>query len=185
MEAIRNSETQANIYQSIRRSVPKCVSPEIQIFWPQDPISFIKSAIRQIEFIGINCSIAELNPRILRRFAWQPSVRVSQTLCPSFLSHVITAATSAEGYWHIHRSDCRITLMNAHKTPRTFPHCDNSLGSLTVPASTAGDFVKLILLYDSTHVSGDRCSTVVKVLCYKSEGRSFDPRWCYWNFPLT
>jgi hypothetical protein len=27
--------------------------------------------------------------------------------------------------------------------------------------------------------------TVVKVLRYKSEGRWFDSRWCYWNFPLT
>ena len=26
---------------------------------------------------------------------------------------------------------------------------------------------------------------MVKVLCYKSEGRWFDPRWCHWNFPLT
>jgi len=25
----------------------------------------------------------------------------------------------------------------------------------------------------------------VKVLCYKSEGRWFDPRWCNWNFSLT
>ena len=23
---------------------------------------------------------------------------------------------------------------------------------------------------------------MVKVLCYKSEGRWFDPRWCHWNF---
>jgi len=23
---------------------------------------------------------------------------------------------------------------------------------------------------------------VVKVLCYKSEGRWFDPSWCHWNF---
>ena len=27
-----------------------------------------------------------------------------------------------------------------------------------------------------------RGNTVVKVLCYKSEGRWFDPRWCHWNF---
>ena len=27
--------------------------------------------------------------------------------------------------------------------------------------------------------------TVVKVLCHKSEGRWFDPRWCHWNFSLT
>jgi len=25
-------------------------------------------------------------------------------------------------------------------------------------------------------------STVVKVLCYKSEGRWFDPSWCQWIF---
>ena len=29
-------------------------------------------------------------------------------------------------------------------------------------------------------VSVDRGSTVVKVLCYKSEGRWFDPSWCQW-----
>jgi len=28
-------------------------------------------------------------------------------------------------------------------------------------------------------------STVVKVLCYKSLGRRFDPTWCQWNFSLT
>ena len=27
--------------------------------------------------------------------------------------------------------------------------------------------------------------TVVKALCYKSEGRWFDPRWFHWNFSLT
>ena len=31
----------------------------------------------------------------------------------------------------------------------------------------------------------DRGSTAVKVLCYKSEGRWFDPSWCHWNFSLT
>jgi len=28
----------------------------------------------------------------------------------------------------------------------------------------------------------DGCSSVVNVLCYKSEGRCFDPRWCQWIF---
>ena len=32
---------------------------------------------------------------------------------------------------------------------------------------------------------GDRGGTVVKVLCYRLEGRWFDPRWCHWNFLLT
>ena len=29
---------------------------------------------------------------------------------------------------------------------------------------------------------GARGGTVVKVLCYKSEGRWFDPSWCHWKF---
>jgi hypothetical protein len=29
---------------------------------------------------------------------------------------------------------------------------------------------------------GDRGSTVVKVLCYKSEGHWFDPSWCHWKY---
>ena len=28
---------------------------------------------------------------------------------------------------------------------------------------------------------GDRVSTVVKMLCYKSEGRCFDSSWCHWQ----
>ena len=32
---------------------------------------------------------------------------------------------------------------------------------------------------------GYRGSTVVKMLCYNSEGRGFDSRWCHWNFSLT
>ena len=31
----------------------------------------------------------------------------------------------------------------------------------------------------------DRDSTVVKVLCYKSESSWFDSRWCHWNFSLN
>jgi len=31
----------------------------------------------------------------------------------------------------------------------------------------------------------DRGGTVVKVLCYKSEGRWFDPSWCQWIFSLA
>jgi len=40
-------------------------------------------------------------------------------------------------------------------------------------------------MYSYCYISGDRGSTVVKVLCYKSEGRWFDPSWCHWNFSLT
>ena len=36
-------------------------------------------------------------------------------------------------------------------------------------------------LYSSPNIV-HRGSTVVKVLCYKSEGRWFDPSWCQWIF---
>ena len=42
--------------------------------------------------------------------------------------------------------------------------------------------LKLIIVVKLT---GDRGGKVVKVLCYKSEGRWFDPSWCHWNFSLT
>ena len=33
--------------------------------------------------------------------------------------------------------------------------------------------------------TGDRASTLVKVLCYKSEGRWFDPSWCQSILPIA
>jgi len=35
-------------------------------------------------------------------------------------------------------------------------------------------------MYDEKGQKGDRGSTGVKVLCYKLEGRWFDPSWCQW-----
>ena len=49
-------------------------------------------------------------------------------------------------------------------------------------------YLKIRTLYNKITVryeNGDCVSTVVKVLCYKSEGRWFDSRWCHWNFLLT
>jgi len=34
-------------------------------------------------------------------------------------------------------------------------------------------------------IKGDRGITVVKVLCYKSEGHWFDPSWCQWIFAIS
>jgi len=43
--------------------------------------------------------------------------------------------------------------------------------------------LNLLYFYISTFRSkGDRGSTVVKVLCYKSEGRCFYHKWCQWIF---
>jgi len=43
----------------------------------------------------------------------------------------------------------------------------------------------LVVYIVTTVIKGDRGSTEVKVLCYKSEGRWFDPSWCHWNFSLA
>jgi len=40
----------------------------------------------------------------------------------------------------------------------------------------------LLILWGYRHTSGDRGTTVVKVLCYKSVGRWLDPSWCQWIF---
>jgi len=46
-------------------------------------------------------------------------------------------------------------------------------------------FRKKILKYQMLYCTTDGGSTVVKVLCYKPEGRWFDSRWCHWNISLT
>jgi hypothetical protein len=68
-----------------------------------------------------------------------------QILRSSYLSHMIVVITFADEYWHLQRTDCRNTLIYAHTNSRTLPTCDISLGSLTLPAPEAGDFVELIL----------------------------------------
>jgi hypothetical protein len=84
-----------------------------------------------------------------RNFAWQPSARVSETLRPFYFSHVIKVATLADEYWQLHRPDCRNTLIYAHMISRTHLTCDISLGSLTLRAPEARDFVELVLPYIS------------------------------------
>jgi len=48
-----------------------------------------------------------------------------------------------------------------------------------VNSCTVSENVKYVGCYPN---NGDRGGTVVNVLCYKSEGRWFDPSWCHWNF---
>ena len=43
----------------------------------------------------------------------------------------------------------------------------------------------LLRLFHPTWIFGNRGGTVIKVLCYKSEGHWFNPSWCHWNFSLT
>jgi hypothetical protein len=94
--------------------------------------------------------VAGVHPESSCHFAWQPSVPVSQILRPYYLSMIIASATSTDEYRHLHSSDCKKTLIIT--ISRTLPVCDVSLGLVTLPASEAGHFVLLILLYLwSTH----------------------------------
>ena len=53
---------------------------------------------------GFSPSKTGLHPQRLCHFAWQPQARVSPTLRLSHVTHVTAAATSADEYWHFHRS---------------------------------------------------------------------------------
>jgi len=55
-----------------------------------------------------------------------------------------------------------------------------NLGIFTATATNSP-----VLFMNVVEFIGDRSGTVVKVLCYKSEGRWFDPSWCHRNFSLT
>ena len=80
-------------------------------------------------------------------FCQQPSARASQNLTALLpQSHDCIYMTKRGECWHLHRSDCRNTLIYAHTTWRTLPTCDVGLGSLTLPTCEAGDLVELILL---------------------------------------
>jgi hypothetical protein len=65
------------------------------------------------------------------------------------LTALLPQSRDSSCYWHLHRSDCRNTLIYAHTTSRTLPTCDMIVGSLTLSSSEAGDFVELLVLYSA------------------------------------
>ena len=98
---------------------------------------------------------------------------------------------------------CSLITVTASSDSTRFSISCKSLRHITVVNVTATLYLEVCLLncflrlqrdkgsYISVHTKreitiyvGDRGSTVVKVLCYKSEGRWFDSRWCR-NFSLT
>ena len=56
---------------------------------------------------------------------------------------------------------------------------------IRVRSLTQNSHVSVKFYVNTLNNTGDRGGTVVKVLCYKSEGRWFDPIWCHWNMSLT
>jgi hypothetical protein len=77
----------------------------------------------------------------------------------------------------------------------TAPHKESYMDTqeTEVQLNITSIFVKYIAsLLTKCFISSDYCDnfaerggTVVKVLCYESEGCWFDSRWCHWNSSLT
>ena len=91
------------------------------------------------------------------------------------MSHVRQISTKRRGVTHLQRvaAGTDITTAIRPKITHEYPFFDRRHFLF---------LCKYIFLFTS---QGYRGSTVVKVLCHKSEGRWFDSRWCHWNFSLT
>jgi len=84
-------------------------------------------------------------------------------VCISTSNGLGVILTSDSGHIHCHRHGLELSL-NKEEILRQFSNYRSVLCTLHM---------------------GERGGTVVKVLCYKSEGRWLDPSWCHWNFSLT
>jgi len=84
--------------------------------------------------------------------------------------------------YHFFPSPYNCHSMGSPKNPLFSPYRQNTRNDLQNRSNLAklGGGGMLFFLY-STRSGG----TAVKVLCCKSEGRWFYPRWCHWNFTLT
>jgi hypothetical protein len=79
-------------------------------------------------------------------FARQPLERVSNLAALLSQSYDCGYYVSSE-YRNLYYSCCRNALNYGLKTSPTLPNSDISLGSLTLPAPKAADFMELLLLY--------------------------------------
>ena len=80
----------------------------------------------------------------------------------------------------------KVVLVNGIQNLKDSSHLCTSLSPLSRQAPNHSRITQhLYVLFCYTFRLGDRGSTEVKALRYKSEGRWFDPSWCHWNFSLT
>jgi hypothetical protein len=114
-------------------------------------------------------SVSLTKPTVLLLQSYYSSHHVSETKCPTWptyllllqkvdstdhlvlrkgqggILHVFSlpmySQKDQQEYWHLHRSNCRNTLIYPHTTSCTLPTCDMSLGSQTVGTPEARNFV--------------------------------------------
>ena len=108
------------------------------------------------------------------------SVRRSEGGCMLCINHVyiyLTAYTYIHTYIYIYIYIYIYTYLHVRRNGTSTCHYAVT-SRMTV---TTHICIQLTLGLPSPYSGG----TVVKVLCYKSECRWFDSRWCHWNFSLT
>ena len=74
---------------------------------------------------------------------------------------------------------CHVIKMEGREHNCIISHTKMSNSFVTLKEWTALNTTVFLII---TIFTGDRGGTVVKVLCYKSEGRWLDPSWCQWIF---
>jgi len=124
----------------------------------------IKMHYRVHNNVQIVLILSQINPVHICAVCLRSVLRLSSHLCIGLINRLIT-------------------FMFIHQHPDIFPF--SSMRATCFADLIILDFTTLLIFVGSTNYDEDRGGTVVKVLCYKSEGRWFDSSWCHWNFPLT
>jgi hypothetical protein len=129
--------------------------------------------IYKVKFILEHVTKDQRGIRGIRWGGWPPPRPLftprKETRYPFFLGVWVGPRAGLDG--------CEKYHLRRNSIPGTSRPVSESLYRLSYPGPYC--------VYTHTHIYRDRGSTVVKVLCYKSEGRRFDPSWCQWNFSLT
>ena len=87
-----------------------------------------------------------------------------------------------QAQWQRQHNNIRRTHRHKQKTKKICNKqshlMNNSINNLKIVEENICEMI----IFLNILIVGDRGVTVVKVLCYKSEGRWFDPSWCHWKF---
>ena len=99
-------------------------------------------------------------------------------------------------HYYFHHSLSHTLSPNSFSPPTFCSHIYSSPNNITISAHMFSALqtpcwhtkmrdrkVRHWQITEPQNYGGDHGSTVVKVLCYKSKGRWFDPSWCQWIFP--